>query len=247
MEPGFYAITAIEAAVGSGVTGTHFVSMEGVLKRDNTDFAYTVANEYVAGRLAAALGIPVPPGTVVQLDDGSMGYTMMKFGLKGDSPPPCDVADFVAARPHLAAGVVLFDSWVLNADRHSGNMAWYPAPKSAASFFDHGHALFGGVHAGEGLARINSHQMDSFLGHGKVIGELTTSEDLEYWIEAIQAIRDHVIKEACASLLGLGLTTKDERDRLQEILIVRRNALRAHVLASRAAFSSIDDGDWGLT
>lgn len=259
MDPGFYGVAAVDAPVGVGVTGSRFCTLQGVVKTAPTvkaaptdagdtasvNAAYTVANEYVASRIAGLLGLPVPPGTIVELDDGTVAFAMMKFGKKGDKPPPVDAHDFVEKRPRLAAGIVLFDAWILNADRHHGNLAWYPDGHGSAAIFDHGHALFG-IHDGKGVEHLEAAANDPCLGFGCLISELSEVSDLESWVEQIRAVRDLAIKDICQPLAGLGVCTRAESVKLEEVLISRRNALRSLVLGAHDKFTKIKDTDWGL-
>ncbi|MDR3661302.1 MAG: hypothetical protein P4L86_13085 [Mycobacterium sp.] len=112
---------------------------------------------------------------IVELDDGTPAYAMMKFGKKGDKPPPVDAEEFVENRPHLAAGIVLFDAWILNGDRHAGNLAWYPGKNDAASIFDHGHALFG-TREGKGIDHLHGLLNAPCLGYGCLIEQLAVAQ-----------------------------------------------------------------------
>jgi hypothetical protein len=245
MDPGFYGVARVDAAVGDGATGSRFCTLDGIVKTNSPQAVYTVVNEYVASKIAGLLGLPVPPGEIAQLSDGTLSFAMMKFGKKSDKPPPVDAHDFVQNRPHLAAGVVLFDAWILNKDRHSRNLAWYPGPQGLVRIFDHGHALFGTV-ADNGVATLNGMVNDPCLGHGCLIGELTAASDVESWIEQIEAVRDSAIKEICQPLTGLGVCTQDERVKLEEVLVHRKKAIRTLVKADQNKFTDINAGDWGL-
>jgi hypothetical protein len=245
MDPGFYGVASIDAAVGDGVTGSRFCTLQGVVKVASPKAAYTVVNESVASRIAGLLGLPVPPGAIAELDHGTIAFAMMKFGKKGDKPPPADAQDFVQNRPRLAAGIVLFDAWVLNKDRHSRNLAWYPRGRGSVVIFDHGHALLG-TDAGKGVETLNRMVTDPCLGYGCLIGELTVASDVESWIEQIEAVRDSAISEICQPLTGLGVCNRDESAKLEEVLIHRKKAVRTLVKAARDKFTKIDDGDWGL-
>lgn len=245
MEPGFYEVTAIGAGVGEGVTGSRYCHLGGILKTDSSEAPYTVANELVASRLAGLLGLPVPPGTVVSLADGTMAYAMLRFGLAGESPPPVNVSQFVLNRSKLAAGIVLFDAWILNADRHAGNIAYVPPSRDLVSVFDHGHALLG-TWENKATEYMRANLDTHALGYGCIISQLSHTKDLEEWIQAIQGVRDAAIKEVCRPLSGLGLCTKDERDVLVSFLVHRKKTLRDLVQQGRGAFAGIADGDWGL-
>lgn len=245
MDPGFYGVASIAAAVGDGVTGSRFCTLDGIVKTAGTQAPYQVANEYVASKLAGLLGLPVPPGTIVQLDDKTMAFAMMKFGQKGDKPPPVDPEEFVTGHPQLAAGIVLFDAWIINGDRHAGNLAWYPGGQGSVSIFDHGHALFGTV-ADKGIDHLANHAADPCLGYGCLIGELTGSADVEAWVERIDAVRDSAIRDICQPLKGLGVCTHEESVKLGDVLVSRRKAMRSLVTGDREKFKKIKEEDWGL-
>jgi hypothetical protein len=245
MDPGFYAVAAVDAAVGDGVTGSRFCTLEGVVKTASPGFAYTVVNEYVASRIAGLLGLPVPPGTIAQLDDGTLSFAMMKFGKKGDKPPPADAHDLVENRPLMAAGIVLFDAWVLNQDRHAGNLAWYPGSQGSVSIFDHGHALFG-AEAEKRVERLDSLVNDPCLGFGCLIGELAVASHVVAWIAQIEAVRESAIKEICQPLAGLGVCNREESVKLERVLVSRQKTLRTLIQANRDKFTNVENDDWGL-
>lgn len=245
MDPGFYGVVAVDAPVGEGVTGSRFCTLSGVVKTANTRAPYTVANEYVASRIAGLLGLPVPPGTIAELDDGTLAYVMMKFGKKGDKPPPVNPRDFVAGRPRLAAGIVLFDAWILNGDRHRGNLAWYPGPQTAVSIFDHGHALLG-IRDGRGVDHLEALANTPALGHGCLIDQLAVAAHVESWIEQIEAVRESAVDEICRPLSDLGVCNRDESAKLVEVLVSRKKGIRTLVKADQDKFTNISDEDWGL-
>jgi hypothetical protein len=127
MEAGFYGVAAVGSYMGAGVTGSRAAQLDGVVKTWDASAPYTVANEYICGRLATTIGLPAPPGTIARLNDGTWGFVMLRFGHRGDRLPPVDPDEVVRYKPSLAAGVVAFDSWVLNFDRHTGNLAFAPS------------------------------------------------------------------------------------------------------------------------
>ena len=68
MEAGFYEINSIGNKM-PGASGAIEVLMAGIAKDDSAEH-YSVVNEYVCSRLAAAVGLPVPPGTIAKKADG---------------------------------------------------------------------------------------------------------------------------------------------------------------------------------
>jgi hypothetical protein len=99
------------------------VLMEGIAKDDSSEH-YTVANEYICNRAALAVGLPVPPGTIAKKADRTNMFVCLRFTAGPTSLPAVDPADLVADHPQLAAGIIAFDCWVGNWDRHAGNFAY---------------------------------------------------------------------------------------------------------------------------
>lgn len=90
MEAGFYGVESIGSPMGAGVTGSRSALLDGVVKTRDANAVYTVANEYICGRLGSMVGLPTPPGTIARLNDGSWAYVMMRFGHRGIRLPPVD-------------------------------------------------------------------------------------------------------------------------------------------------------------
>ena len=77
MEAGFCAITTTGNKV-AGASGAVEVQLSGIAKDDSSE-AYTVANEYICVRLAAAIGLPVPPGTIAHTSGGKNMFVSLRF------------------------------------------------------------------------------------------------------------------------------------------------------------------------
>ena len=241
MEAGFYGVAALGSYMGAGVTDARACTLDGVVKVDHPLAPYTVANEYICGRLAATVGLPTPPGTIAQLDDGSLAYVMLRFGLRGDKPPPADVADIVRYKPWLAAGVVVFDDWIINMDRHSGNLGYVSTV--GLSIFDHGHALLGTTADGA-EAHLAAHSTRAHCG-GALAPLVSVSKDLYRWASRLNLLDDELVKEVCDTPWRLGSITKAEAKAASSILNERKRALWKHIDDNQRVFASITD--WGLT
>src|SRR5690348_11554661 len=116
--------------------------MSGVAKVAAPSQLYVVPNEFICGRLGLIMGLPVPPGVVVRADSGDLAYVALRFGQKGEKLPPVIPEHVVEDNPSVAAGVVAFDCWVGNRDRHTQNLAYSRAVRNM-HIFDHSHALLG--------------------------------------------------------------------------------------------------------
>jgi len=160
MEAGFYAITSVGGGVGGGVSGAFEVELLGIGKTEAAE-PYALSSEFVSGQLAAALGLPVPPSTIAVTNSGEKVFVCLRFSVGSLSLPAVNPSGLVQDRPVLAAGIVAFDSWVGNWDRHAGNIA-YVRGVSGASIFDHGRTLLR-TPTGQGEAALRAGRDDAHV------------------------------------------------------------------------------------
>ncbi|MBL7261365.1 HipA family kinase [Paractinoplanes lichenicola] len=229
----------MDSAIGIGVTASSWCTLAGVVKQD-TSVPYTVANEYICGSLGQAVGLPVPPGTIAKLNDDSYAYVALKFGIKGDSLPPVDAAAMVLAKPTTAAGIAVFDCWILNSDRHNGNLAFSPA-SGTVSMFDHGHSLLG-PNAGNGIAHLDGLR-DQPYWYGCLPPELQYSTHLHRWAERISSVHDDLLAEIPQRAADLRLCSPPEAAKISEVLTFRKKRLADYLDQSKASFPKVND--WG--
>jgi hypothetical protein len=240
VEAGFYGVAALGSPMGAGVTGSREARLDGVVKTWDPAAPYTVANEYICGRLASAVGLPVPPGTIARLNDGSWGYVMLRFGHRGDRLPPVDPPEVVRYKASLAAGVVAFDSWVINFDRHEGNLAY--AQDVGLSVFDHGHALLGTTDAGA----INHMEMfiDKPVISGCLVPHLQEPRHLHQWAHRLSVVPDDLVGEVCDTAGRLDIITRAEAKAVTTMLNARKVRLWDDIRKNEPLFTGISD--WGL-
>jgi hypothetical protein len=239
-DAGFYGVAQVGATVGQGATGSRYASLDGIVKTADVSAPYTVANEYICGTLALAIGLPVPPGTIARLDDGSLCYVMLRFGPRGEKPPPGNPADLVRDRARLAARIAVFDCWVMNPDRHPENFAYVPG--EAVGVFDHGHALLG-TQAGNAVTHLTA-SGDGPSWAGAIVPELQSKDDLYKAAELIRGCADNLVAEACEAPQRLGIITVSEAKKVSEVLRSRKKRLTDYIDQQRAVFTKISD--WGL-
>jgi hypothetical protein len=217
-----------------------------------------VPNEYVCGRIGQLLGLPVPPGAVIQpqSEDQGAAWVTLNFAPKNEPLPPVDPATVVAAVPDLAAGVVVFDLFIANTDRHTGNLAFLPSEKRL-DVFDHSHALMG-IKRGRVQQRLGdlrtmtglSGQPVDDVGANRhcLIDHITGAQALLGWAEDLQAlVSDRFLERICAeaSALKIGASPEDMM-RVEEFLRERRESIKHLLLSHREEFTAIPDQDWGL-
>lgn len=141
-----YHILAYGDPVSDRSAGVRYAQISALVKENTPASPSTVANEAVATSLAQVLGLPVPVGGIVPADGDGLAWASLHFGPGGQRPPPVIPGALVQDHPRLAAGVIAFDCWILNDDRHAGNLA-YARNLVPVAVFDHGARAAGTGHA----------------------------------------------------------------------------------------------------
>ncbi len=254
-----YQIIRFEQPVGSGVTDAWWAQLRAVMKRNSTAEPYCVPNELVCGLLGQFLGLPVPPcGLFVEpRNPSAVWFGTMNFNLNGDTLPPAEPDDCFLAyadpahpRPDAVVGVLLFDLWVLNADRHSRNLVLDDSVTPAQlHVFDHSHALFGR----EGSARLHRLREDLVIAglnpesgnrHCLIDGVRFTNW-FRFWLDRIHAVPRFAITDAVDRVLHSRLITHEEAGSAVETLWFRRERLTDILYRNRNQFPNIPDALWG--
>lgn len=168
----------------------------------------------------------------------------MNFNLTGNSLPPVDTRACADQLPDLSTGLVIFDAFIANCDRHRANFAVdFGAKPPRMSVFDHSHALFG-YEAGQGQARLAAMKGRLGLTGGPHTGgnrqclleHLKTADFLDKWVGRVEKIPDFFIEDVCGEAVGLGIDhaeamaatdfQKDRRDNLRKILAQNKQEFR---------------------
>lgn len=240
MEAHLFALDSWGEPVGAGASGARYCTLQGVAKINSQDARYTVANEFVCSRLAGLIGLPCPPGVMARSDDGELAYVSLKFGEKGESPPPVIPSEVAHDNPSAAAGVVAFDCWVLNGDRHKRNLA-YVRGSIPLTVFDHSHSLYG---PNEGVGRLDRYDGVPLVA-GCLHGELTNEGELADWCDRISRVDARVIRDVFDQLAQVGALTPDEAERGTEYMVKRQGELYTLIRSDPQRFPNITQ--WSLT
>lgn len=238
MDAGIYSIDAWGDPVGSGATAPRYCSLGGVAKTSSAGHEFITANEFVCGRLALLIGLPVPVGAIVEGDSGQSAYVSLRFGKKGERPPPVIIDDLVADQPRLAAGIVALDCWVANGDRHHENVA-YVRGSLSVTVYDHSHALLGP--GGDALARVGKPD-EPFVG-GQLAAALENDAHLHDWAARISGIPDVRVEEICADASAQGAVDAQTAEAASRFLNARKGRI---IDLLKAAGNSLPKVQWGL-
>lgn len=175
-------------------------------------------------------------------EPGAGAITICLTGPSDDEQSMLDPRALATAKPKIAAGIVAFDCWVLNPDRHPGNLAFSPR-HGVVSMFDHGHSLLG-TSAGQGEQYLEGCR-DMAFWSGCLISELTRASDLRYWAERLASIHDDRVTEIAEAAAELGVCTSQEASKVGEILNHRKKRIGDYVDLGRASFPAVSDWTGG--
>lgn len=201
---------------------------------------YCIVNDYVSSALGMAMGVPVPPCTLIKLGQ-EWGFISIGFGEHGTPPPPADLEALGAERPWEASGIIVLDQWISNSDRHDGNVAYLPTLGVAA--FDHDQALFGACPSGGGLASLSQSQPTRVKNH-PFGPHLKTDEHFESWIARAKSITRHEIERAVWTCVDTGLLPRQDATALVDFLQYRQRHVGSFVSDSHPEYSGISS--WTL-
>lgn len=193
---------------------------------------YEIANEFIAYHLGRLLGLPVVWGLKSKRGSEEC-YCSFNFNvtIPESLPSRANPKKLVAASPQRATGVVVFDSWILNEDRHSKNLAYYE-DADALMLFDHGESLLRGP---DPIGRLGRYEADPAFGSSCIVPELTTLSHLWQWWLRLSEIPATSIKGVLQDAVGYGLP-REHVETLHEFLIARRNVVAGLIVQNKSHF-----------
>lgn len=214
---------------------------------------YRLANEYICTRLGEFIGLPIPPCVMTssEMMDAPAIFSELNFNAYSDNLPPVFPDLCVKHLPVECAGVLMFDIWIANEDRHDKNLAVdnVAAPKKMIAF-DHDMALFGGSGETVGADRLGELQFTRLgITGGTVTGgnrhclldEITTAEHFDPWLERIATVPKHFIASLCQEVVRVGVAAQPEADAAVEFLEFRKRNIGLLIEMSRDAFTGITE------
>lgn len=249
MAAGRYKIDHALSALGSGLLKTQSVSVRAVLKyNDKADAPYCVPNELICGQIGHFLGLPFPPGGIIEdpKDLTRPGFISLNFNPSGDEFPPVEPSECVNRLPDLSAGLLLFDILVANNDRNKKNISvdWSISPPRMYAF-DHGHALFGAIPDG-GQERLN--EMRDRLGVSEgmriqglghcLLKYIDTDQHFEKWLKWISLLPDFLIEDLCREAMSYGINQAEAESAI-DFLKYRREHLAVIIRNNKGEFRGI--------
>jgi hypothetical protein len=184
MPIGTYKVWQWGGPVGEGVMESYHVGVHAIAKRATLDNPMAVANEVLCAMIGRGMTMPIPPHAVLRREEVPYHFSL-NFNLAGESLPPCRPEQVVAELPELSCGVIVFDSWILNADRHDRNLAYLPTTNEL-QLFDHSHAFLPGLH---GTSIFDYYDEKLPLEWHCLAKEIRSLDAMPMWLDRIMSRR----------------------------------------------------------
>ncbi|QHO90172.1 hypothetical protein CWT12_00840 [Actinomyces sp. 432] len=127
-----------------GSNGSQWGRAQVLVKYNTADNPNIVVNEYIANRIAIALGIPTPLGDLwFDPSAGEPAWVVAEIGEPGNHFPPPQEAALRSIPEKTRALMEAFDALIYNTDRHEENIL--ADNDGHAWVVDHDGALFGDI------------------------------------------------------------------------------------------------------
>jgi hypothetical protein len=233
--------------------------MGGFGKVDSESLPFLVFNEFVAGRIATAVGVPVPPGAPAILDSGAEKiWISLSFSKPGAGPPPPTTGlAVIGASERMACKILAFDVLIGNGDRHAGNVS---VASNRIDLWDHdrailSHGIPNSSSSPDASAYLDCYQSDfivdgltdKFSQAHLLLDAITDDGELLKATEEIQRrCTNELIAEAVddACRLQLSGVTPAVAERVGEFLRFRRDNLQKLFVDHREALTGCSE--WSL-
>lgn len=234
-----YKIWAVGGPVGKGATKSLYVGVTGIAKANSAELPYTIVNELICNQLARSIMLPVPPGFVIEHENNPY-FVSLDFNLGGEDLPPADTSALAQSQPGIATGIILFDIWILNDDRHPSNLA-FDTTSNKVQVFDHSHAFL----RAEANPRNRFDRAENNLGIGNhcLLRELTSFVDIHDWHNRIIQVPEYYIRNSIESAVDLGLPP-NLVDYCFDYLLERRVRLIDLVRNHKGLFGNVQPQIW---
>ncbi len=220
-------------------------------KAPSPSIPYRIPSEYIAAKIGQFLGLPVPPCAITRFGPGNVKlFSSLDFNFERASLRPIFEDIVVRKMPLVCAGILVFDIFIGNEDRHDENVVVDRGndPRQI-HIFDHDHSLLSGMNFC-GKEKIDKLYNDIGIT-GKpplnnnrhvFLDQLQSQEDLDFWIRRVGIIPDFVLEDLCGFARDeIGLEP-DIAEYLATFLKWRKGNIGFLISKQRDEFESMPEG-----
>lgn len=223
-------------------------------KCNMVDNPYCIPNEFIAARLGTALGLPLPPFALTKVSDVGrrLLFSNLDFNPGGMRLPRIDPEICMENQRlvPICVGIVVFDIWIANDDRHDKNLAVDRQGRpTLIRVFDHDHSLFGGPCSNDrGIKRLDDLRDRLGITGSTTTGgtehifldHINTDLYLRDWVERVQSLPSWIIREPCRAMHFRGGLSAKEVKAVIDFLRHRQDELPKLVFGTLCADRKID-------
>jgi hypothetical protein len=238
---GYFGLDNYGALV-EGSEGVSAVRLAAFMRQNYAQRPWGVVNDYISSALGMSIGLPVPPGTLIQLHDKEYAYVSLGFSIKGDRLPPVIFEKFVEERPWEATGIIAFDQWISNSDRHDENIGYHD--KFGVAVFDHDLTLLmrsvedpGGVLRKFEDAEVERHDLAPYM---------KTAGYFESWSNRISTVTTYEISRIVYNCRNADLITNSLAQDLVRFIEHRKSRVLDYIERTRDEYAKIAEWPFNL-
>jgi hypothetical protein len=247
--PGWYPIAPVAdqmRAVSDGVNDGYWIPTKSYSKANSDESPYCIANEWICGRIAQFLCLPIAPFAILKPPKQKPFFASLGMTPERTTPKDGDPAVCMERFPEICTGILVFDILIANSDRRAGNVKVdTPGDPSWMRIIDHERALFGC------MPKDGKEQLSAMwsrlgitggavsLGTRHIFLDLVNKSDVLFeWVSRVYALPDWYIESTCEYAQPYGIT-KSECKAAIKFLKERRRELDALIVQHKAQFKSI--------
>jgi hypothetical protein len=239
---GYFDVALWGARVEDSSGGVSHLRLNTFARKNTPERPFAVANDFIASSLGIATGLPVPPGTLVGVYGGGYNYASLAFGDRGDKPPPIIPPQFCEERAWEACGIIAFDHWIHNTDRHDGNIGHLP--EVAVAVFDHDLALLNEAKNSDEALSLLAASQDVPVKFHCLPPHLKDVSHFGEWFDRIASVTRREIRRAAIAAHTAELVSAELRDALVAFLEHRQTRIGSFIEQTRDQYQNVDS--WTL-
>ncbi|OAI54134.1 hypothetical protein AYO47_03530 [Planctomyces sp. SCGC AG-212-M04] len=211
-------------------------------KTQRKDLPYRVSVEFIAARLGQAIGLPIPPSAITRFQQSNLPcFSSLDFNFERTKFPPTIPDLLYKAQPLICGGLLAFDIWIANEDRHDCNLvADHVANPRHIQIYDHDICLLHGNDC-VGVERLGRAWNELGIGGHVMLDEINSWHYLHEWFDRIALVPDYMIEDICWAAFDLAEEmTPDETLEVVDFLKWRKPQLERLVKLNLDEFEKLD-------